>query len=322
MDFITRLRYFMDSAGITISQFADTCGIPRPTMSQLMNGRNKRISDEVINKIHTGYPELSILWLMFGEGEMGSTSNIETSEAQNGSNFERVATNSSDLQDVESSFQGELPLDQEVPDNSEFAESMFSSSVYPGSAPFSASSSTGAASSNRMGSTAAPNSVVAAGAAAGSSPIASGASAAAGSTMAPGSYAATGAPVAAGSPVASANSGSSVYGNQTSIPYTQAKPRPYVIDDENFSNGSYNANGASQTPRNQSQQRKYAGDVTRSLGDIPREEPASANASGVFISDASSDEPRVSISPDAHKKITNIVVFYSDNSFQSFLPDL
>ena len=42
----------------------------------------------------------------------------------------------------------------------------------------------------------------------------------------------------------------------------------------------------------------------------------------VFISDATSDEPRVSISPDAHKKITNIVVFYSDNSFQSFLPDL
>lgn len=30
---------------------------------------------------------------------------------------------------------------------------------------------------------------------------------------------------------------------------------------------------------------------------------------------------RISISPDAHKKITNIVVFYSDNSFQSFLPD-
>jgi hypothetical protein len=29
----------------------------------------------------------------------------------------------------------------------------------------------------------------------------------------------------------------------------------------------------------------------------------------------------ISIAPDAHKKIINIVVFYSDNSFQSFFPD-
>ena len=60
----------MDQAGISSSQFADTCEIPRPTLSQLLNGRNKKVSDEVIGKIHRAYPSLNVMWLMFGDGEM------------------------------------------------------------------------------------------------------------------------------------------------------------------------------------------------------------------------------------------------------------
>lgn len=82
MDLVNRLKYYMDHAQVTISQFADRCGIPRPTMSQLINGRNKRISDEVISKIHNAFPDLSVLWLMFGEGDMTTNANIETSEPQ------------------------------------------------------------------------------------------------------------------------------------------------------------------------------------------------------------------------------------------------
>lgn len=83
MDFVNRLKFFMESAKISISQFADTCSIPRPTMSQILNGRNKKISDELISKIHAAYPNLSVLWLMFGEGEMEINSNTQISEAQN-----------------------------------------------------------------------------------------------------------------------------------------------------------------------------------------------------------------------------------------------
>ena len=60
----------MNNAGISSSQFADTCDIPRPTLSQLLNGRNKKVSDEVIGKIHRAYPTLNVMWLMFGDGEM------------------------------------------------------------------------------------------------------------------------------------------------------------------------------------------------------------------------------------------------------------
>ena len=61
---------FLEQTGISNSQFADTCEIPRPTLSQLLNGRNKKVSDEVIGKIHRAYPSLNVMWLMFGDGEM------------------------------------------------------------------------------------------------------------------------------------------------------------------------------------------------------------------------------------------------------------
>lgn len=82
MDIVSRLKKFMDYRQIAISQFADTCNIPRPTISQILNGRNKKISDELIGKIHSAFPDLSIIWLMFGEGEMDTNSNIKISEAQ------------------------------------------------------------------------------------------------------------------------------------------------------------------------------------------------------------------------------------------------
>ena len=83
MDIVSRIKFFMDSADVTSSQFADTCKIPRPTISQILNGRNKKISDEIIGKIHSAYPSLSMLWLMFGEGDMTIKSNIEISGSQN-----------------------------------------------------------------------------------------------------------------------------------------------------------------------------------------------------------------------------------------------
>lgn len=84
MDIVSRLKSFLQESGIPNSQFADACRIPRPTLSQILNGRNKKISDELISKIHEAFPKLSIMWLMFGEGEMGVDGNIEISGAQKG----------------------------------------------------------------------------------------------------------------------------------------------------------------------------------------------------------------------------------------------
>lgn len=73
MDIISRLHSFISALGIGTSQFADAAGIPRPTLSQILNGRNKKISNELIEKIHKAYPSLSIMWLLFGEGDMANS---------------------------------------------------------------------------------------------------------------------------------------------------------------------------------------------------------------------------------------------------------
>ena len=83
MDIVSRLKKFLEHAGISNSQFADTCVIPRPTLSQLLNGRNKKVSDEVIAKIHRAYPSLNIMWLLFGDGEMLQSSGESAQEGDN-----------------------------------------------------------------------------------------------------------------------------------------------------------------------------------------------------------------------------------------------
>ncbi len=98
MDLVNRLKFFMENRDITISQFADTCMIPRPTMSQILNGRNKKISDELISKIHVAFPELSVLWLMFGEGDMLISKNIEISEPQTSANMPNQGYHHHDIQ--------------------------------------------------------------------------------------------------------------------------------------------------------------------------------------------------------------------------------
>ena len=94
MDIVTRLKMFLEQAGISNSQFADTCDIPRPTLSQLLNGRNKKVSDEVIGKIHRAYPSLNIMWLMFGDGEMLSNG-ADPMSVVNGMNGAGIINNES-----------------------------------------------------------------------------------------------------------------------------------------------------------------------------------------------------------------------------------
>lgn len=91
-----RLKGFMENQGLSYSQFADTCGIPRPSLSQILNGRNKKVSDIILTQIHDAFPQLSITWLLFGEGDMyGSIESLPSQTAKN----EGTAGNSLDFTD-------------------------------------------------------------------------------------------------------------------------------------------------------------------------------------------------------------------------------
>lgn len=86
-NFATRLKVFMDSTEMTSSQFADLCEIPRPSFSQLLSGRNQKVSDTIIRKIHSVFPDLSVSWLLFGEGDMmvNSANNDKNSSTEQNS---------------------------------------------------------------------------------------------------------------------------------------------------------------------------------------------------------------------------------------------
>ena len=68
MDIVERLNLFLDTAGISKSQFERIH----------KHWGNKKISDEIIAKIHSIYPNLSVLWLMFGEGNMFTSESDES----------------------------------------------------------------------------------------------------------------------------------------------------------------------------------------------------------------------------------------------------
>ncbi len=83
MDLVNRLRKFIDSTGLTSTQFADAADISRPTLSQILTGRNKKISNELLSKLHFAFPELDIMWLLFG-GVNNSNENGNDRPRENG----------------------------------------------------------------------------------------------------------------------------------------------------------------------------------------------------------------------------------------------
>lgn len=76
MDIVDRLKLFMQSTGLSSTQFADQALIPRPSFSQIISGRNKKISNEIFAKLHDAFPYLNIMWLMFGDGDMVNGGNF------------------------------------------------------------------------------------------------------------------------------------------------------------------------------------------------------------------------------------------------------
>lgn len=54
----------------TRADFADAIGTNKTNLSSAMNGNEKYLSDSLFTKIHSVYDNISLQWLMTGEGEM------------------------------------------------------------------------------------------------------------------------------------------------------------------------------------------------------------------------------------------------------------
>ena len=65
-----RIKEAIKYLALSDSQFADKCEISRATLSLLLSGKNKKISDVMLSQIHKAFPEISINWILFGEGNI------------------------------------------------------------------------------------------------------------------------------------------------------------------------------------------------------------------------------------------------------------
>lgn len=66
---LERIRTLLTARQLSPTQFADTIGVSRPIVSHILSGRNKP-SLEVVQKIVSAFPDLSLPWLLNGEGAM------------------------------------------------------------------------------------------------------------------------------------------------------------------------------------------------------------------------------------------------------------
>lgn len=65
----TRLLSFLAAENISQSQFADSIGVARASISHILSGRNKPGFD-FLEKMSAQYPNLSLEWLISGKGKM------------------------------------------------------------------------------------------------------------------------------------------------------------------------------------------------------------------------------------------------------------
>lgn len=64
-----RIYQLMKNKGMSQKEFANELCIAEGTLSSIFSGRTKA-SSNIVYSIHERFPEISIPWLMFGEGEM------------------------------------------------------------------------------------------------------------------------------------------------------------------------------------------------------------------------------------------------------------
>ena len=67
-----RLQQFLAAENISQSQFADSIGVARASISHILAGRNKPGFD-FIESMARHYPELNLEWLITGRGRMYNT---------------------------------------------------------------------------------------------------------------------------------------------------------------------------------------------------------------------------------------------------------
>ncbi|MBQ8501009.1 MAG: helix-turn-helix domain-containing protein [Bacteroides sp.] len=81
-----RIMQIMAREGLKAGEFADSINVAQATISQILRGRNMPSTD-ILLRLHQRYPDISLDWLLTGEGRMSSleqTDDLHPSLASSG----------------------------------------------------------------------------------------------------------------------------------------------------------------------------------------------------------------------------------------------
>ena len=70
MTFIERFTCLMNHYGLSAAAFARRIGVTSPSITHILNGRNKYPSTEMLIKISESFPQVSTAWLLMDQGPM------------------------------------------------------------------------------------------------------------------------------------------------------------------------------------------------------------------------------------------------------------
>ena len=77
VDFISRLKEMIKHHQLSASQFADSIGVQRSSISHILSGRNKPSLDFIL-KVTNTYTDVDIYWLLNGKGSFPKSSSSPT----------------------------------------------------------------------------------------------------------------------------------------------------------------------------------------------------------------------------------------------------
>jgi len=79
---VKRIKQLIEKQKLTATQFAGEIGVQRSAVSHLLSGRNKPSLDFIL-KIKNRFPEVSLEWLLLGDGKMIEVSQKEGAVIEN-----------------------------------------------------------------------------------------------------------------------------------------------------------------------------------------------------------------------------------------------
>lgn len=85
-----RIALLIKAKNITPSQLADELGIQRSGVSHIMNNRNKP-SLEFIQRLLKKYPDISMKWILFGEGQMMNPYPVQNEPVESNVDTKKIA---------------------------------------------------------------------------------------------------------------------------------------------------------------------------------------------------------------------------------------